>query len=683
VAAVAQVLRSKKGITAIGNAQVSTAQSKFGGASLALDGTGDRLDIPYSSDLTLSTTNWTVEYWIRITSQTGGYTNTIGMWDDTTADGVAYYFSCNMYDTTRAMGVQYFYGGNNSGPVVFGSTLTTGTWQHHAFVKNGNTLTAYKDGVSQGTHDMTGKTISPSNQTNLTSLKIGGLVSGGYLNGYMDEIRISNSARYTTTFTPSTTPFVNDDNTVLLIHANGTNASTFFEDDNGVRTSIGLSAAGNAQLDTAQSKFGGSALLFDGTGDYVTCATPTSAFNFGTGNFTIEFWIRLNATGVTQVPIAGRYSGSIFPTQWWAELTPDNGFYWGFKNDAGYTWYPGDGTATTPFASATWYHIALVRNGSTLQMYRNGTAYGAAQTGITGSFGYDGDIWVGALGPGGYGFNGWIDEVRVSKTARYTTTFTPSTTPFVNDTNTSVLIHANGTDASTVFLDDNGVGRAAAGIYRVNGPVISTAQSKFGGSSLYFNETSGQEVNVGYDTIAQGLTNNGDFTIEAWVYFTKTPNLGDTGYMMLYSHNPEPYVLFTANQVALGAGGYPAFTRAGSANFATNTWYHIAVSRSSGNLRCFENGTQIGSTVTGSTYNYIPYVDNLTTRFGKFGDDRGRWQGYMDEIRFSKTARYTANFSVATAPFQNDANTLLLIHGDGTNNSTVFTDDNGIAPYTP
>jgi hypothetical protein len=138
-----------------------------------------------------------------------------------------------MYDTTNSMGVQYFYGGNNSGPITFGSSLTTGTWQHHAFVKNGNTLTAYKDGVSQGTHDMTGRTISPSNQTNLTSLKIGGMVNGGYLNGYMDEVRISTTARYTTTFTPSTSAFTNDANTVILMHANGTNGSTSFTDDAG------------------------------------------------------------------------------------------------------------------------------------------------------------------------------------------------------------------------------------------------------------------------------------------------------------------------------------------------------------------------------------------------------------------------------------------------------------------
>ena len=53
-------------------------------------------------------------------------------------------------------------------------------------------------------------------------------------------------------------------------------------------------------------------------------------------------------------------------------------------------------------------------------------------------------------------FNGYIDEVRVSKIARYTTTFTPATTPFQNDVNTLLLLHMDGTNASTVFIDDNG-----------------------------------------------------------------------------------------------------------------------------------------------------------------------------------------------------------------------------------
>ena len=72
------------------------------------------------------------------------------------------------------------------------------------------------------------------------------------------------------------------------------------------------------------------------------------------------------------------------------------------------------------------------------------------------------------------------------------------------------------------------------------------------------------------------------------------------------------------------------------------------------------------------------------------GMSDGAWDGvqyflnaHIDEFRISNSARYTAGFTAPTAPFQNDANTVLLIHADGTDASTVFFDDNGIAPYTP
>ena len=667
VAAAAEVLRSKKGITAVANAQVDTAQSYFGGASALFDGNTDLLSVNGGIFLTA---DFTIEMWFRSGNTTGQlFGNVLTNTGPVAGQVVCFYAPGNQR-------LEIYFSDQTSVGYVTNTTMAINTWYHIAMVRSGSTIRCYVNGTQQSAT----KTFSGElGTTTYPTWHIGGIPGNlDCFNGHIDEIRFSNSARYTAAFTPSTTPFVNDANTVLLIHCDGTDASTFFEDDNGVRASRSLIAIANAQIDTAQYKFSGSALLLDGTGDYVMSPAGTQ-WNFGTGSFTIEFWIRFNAINTLYVPIALRSGSPINNGEWWCEIeAASNKMYWGFKNQAGTQFYVAFPFGATAFATGQFYHIALVNNAGTAQLYINGTAQGSS-TAFTGSFGNSTtDLWVGA-GVGGYNLNGWIDEVRISNSARYTAAFTPSTTPFVNDSNTLILMHCDGTDGSTVFRDDNGTGRSQAGIYRENGPVISTAQSKFGGSSLYFPETSGQAINVGYNTIAQGLTNNGDFTVELWAYWTKLPSSGDTGYMMFYSHNPEPYILMANGGVFIGAGGYPSF----ATTFTTSTWYHIAVSRSSGNLRCFVNGTQIGSTVTGSTYNYIPYTDGLFTRFGKFGDDRGRWQGYMDEIRFSKTARYTANFTAPTAPFQNDANTVLLIHGDGTNNSTVFTDDNGIAPYTP
>ena len=220
------------------------------------------------------------------------------------------------------------------------------------------------------------------------------------------------------------------------------------------RTARTLTAQGNAQVDTAQSKFGGASYLGDGTGDYIQ-ATADSAFNFGTSSFTIEYFIRFAAINTLYVPIALRASASIFNGEWWCEITSaENKMYWGFKNQAGTQYYVNLGLAGTAFATGQWYHIALVNNAGTAQMYVNGTATGAT-TALSGSFGDSGQVlWVGA-GAGAYSLNGHMDEIRISKIARYTAGFTPTTSAFVNDTDTLLLIHADGADASTVFTDDN------------------------------------------------------------------------------------------------------------------------------------------------------------------------------------------------------------------------------------
>jgi hypothetical protein len=219
------------------------------------------------------------------------------------------------------------------------------------------------------------------------------------------------------------------------------------------RTARTVTAVGNAQVDTAQSKFGGASYLGDGNGDYLTCETAAD-LSYGSGGFTFEFWMRIATTGVLYVPFAQRSSGAVGNGDWWCELGSNNKIYWGLKNTAGTQYYVNLAQAEATFSANVWYHIALVRNGNSVTYYRDGVATGGSET-VTGSFGGNDNVFVGALGPGGYNFNGHIDEVRISNTARYTAGFTPSASAFTNDANTLLLLHCNGTDASTTFTDDN------------------------------------------------------------------------------------------------------------------------------------------------------------------------------------------------------------------------------------
>jgi len=211
---------------------------------------------------------------------------------------------------------------------------------------------------------------------------------------------------------------VDDSYTVTLLHMDGSDASTTFTDESGKT----WTAAGNAQIDTAQSKFGGASGLFDGTGDIST--SDHADFDFP-GDFTIDFWLRLNATGILIVLYDGRPTGTsgIYPTLY--ILNTDNKLY-----------YLVDSTnrisGTTVLTTGAWYHVAIARSGTSTKMFLNGTQEGSTYS--------DSNSYInGTSRPiiGGNGFasgnshNGWMDELRISKgIARWTTTFTPPTAPY-------------------------------------------------------------------------------------------------------------------------------------------------------------------------------------------------------------------------------------------------------------
>src|SRR3990167_8643626 len=141
--------------------------------------------------------------------------------------------------------------------------------------------------------------------------------------------------------------------TKLMLHMNGADTSTTFTDDSG--TSKTATPSGNAQIDTAQSKFGGASGLFDGTGDYVTVANHAD-FNFSASNFTIDGWFRLNATTGLMTPFQGTTDytyGILFR----GDLDDTIRLYLSSNNSSNDTANGVTGTAT--FTTGAWYHIAL------------------------------------------------------------------------------------------------------------------------------------------------------------------------------------------------------------------------------------------------------------------------------------------------------------------------------------
>ena len=155
-----------------------------------------------------------------------------------------------------------------------------------------------------------------------------------------------------------------------------------------------------------------------------------------------------------------------------------------------------------------------------------------------------------------------------------------------------------------------------------------------------------------------------DFTLETWVNFSTVQNQG----IMLLSTsaaNYSPYFQYYGGELQFGINGI-ASVNTYSWTPSADTWYHVAVSRSGSTCRMFIDGTQVDS--DSNTTNWVS--DGIVIGAWSSRD----WHGYMDEIRVSNTARYTANFTPATSAFTNDANTMLLLHCDGANGGTTFAD---------
>jgi hypothetical protein len=213
--------------------------------------------------------------------------------------------------------------------------------------------------------------------------------------------------------------------TKSLLHMNGTDGSTTFT-DSATGEPHTWTAYGGAQIDIAQSKFGEASGLFTTSG-YIS-APDSVEWYFGTGDFTIDFWLRLSS-----LP-----GGSDF-AHMWSQYINDNNFIhlaYGWNPKSWYFRYRLNGVYQINMIIAdtlsinTWYHIAIARNGNIFKLFRNGTQVGSNYSSSNALGDLASGVQIGRFRPTSpqYYLNGWIDEFRVSKgIARWTSNFTPPT----------------------------------------------------------------------------------------------------------------------------------------------------------------------------------------------------------------------------------------------------------------
>lgn len=218
-------------------------------------------------------------------------------------------------------------------------------------------------------------------------------------------------------------PFFGD--VVFLSSFDGADGSTAATDDSLYAHTI--SFHDNAQIDTAQSKFGGASLLVDGGSgffDRVTC--PTAAeFDLGASSFTIECFLRLANVGLQIGTIAGVWESTIPNLCYRFDVSGTNLLF-----------QSGNGAAGGPTLSVahgmsvdTQYHVACERNESGLvRLYRDGVVLGSSTN--TNTFGTPSTPFhIGSRADGGP-LKVHIDELRFARRPWYDGAFTPPSAPF-------------------------------------------------------------------------------------------------------------------------------------------------------------------------------------------------------------------------------------------------------------
>jgi hypothetical protein len=581
------------------------------------NGSNAYLTVPSNSALNL-TANFTVEFWAYATTTTNA------------VDQVFNYgnFTFILYHNGTTWTVEI--GNGSSNYFTLTGTASLNAWHHFAITRNTNTYTFWIDGASAST------TINANPPaTSGASLFIGkDQVGGQRFTGYLSNFRIvKGTALYTTPFTPPTTPLTAITNTSIL-----TCQSNRFIDNSTNNFTLTVNGTPTVQAfqpfsPTASyttALYGGSG-YFNGSTDSISAARQ-SAFLLGTNNFTIEFWVYFNSVTAGQT-VAGSHITSAAGD--WLIYTATTGNLNYYLSSTGATWNIANQVAIGAVVTGTWYHVALVRNGSVFTPYLNGVA-GTTTNSSASLFASTSPVSIAASNNPSTYFSGYVSNFRMVNGTAIVPSVGGPTTPVTNVTNTSLLL--NFTNAGIYDAAAQNVITTVA-----DSQVSSTITPKWGTTSMKFDGVTDALSIPSSTSFGLGA---GDWTIEFWVNLNALTT--QTLVSMLASVlNFQPHIYYSVGSgIRYYTNGADRIT---GGTLTTGVWNYIAVTKSSGVTRMYINGTQTGSNYTDAN-NYGTANPLFVGDYGVPLTGIATLNGYVQDVRITKGVARTVT-TIPTAPF--------------------------------
>jgi hypothetical protein len=293
-------------------------------------------------------------------------------------------------------------------------------------VKTGVTISKAISGGT-GSFDLTGQNVTLRRPLRALNAESGAFDLSGESAVLRPPVIIADSGAYSLVgqsaqlTRPGGDPYWNE--VKLLLHMDGANDSTVFVDSSPVART--MSVSGNTRISTAQSKFGGASGFWDSFSDILSTA-DSEDWDVGGGAFTIEGWIWFPSISYTTRPLIAQNS------------TSSSGFAWQVLADSSQFrfHYSLDGSNIqqlnvffSDIPAATWVHFAICRSGNNLYWFKDGILLQTSTlTGVI--FNSSAVLNIGARTGSTASWSGHIDEMRFTRAARYTSSFTVQTQPF-------------------------------------------------------------------------------------------------------------------------------------------------------------------------------------------------------------------------------------------------------------